>query len=75
MKFHIGFFKLSREMETPFNLGRSRPEANLRHNNPSLKYFGSASESESKEHMEPSPYLSAKIKKNVADGLFDIYLS
>lgn len=33
---------LIRMIETPFNLGWSRPEADLRQDNPSLKHFGSA---------------------------------
>ena len=50
MKFHILCFSLSgsRTIETPFNLDRSKPEANLRQKNTSLKHFGSAPECESK---------------------------
>ena len=69
MKFHIWLFEQA--IETPFNLGWSRPEADLRQGNPSLKHFGIAPGSES-EHMEPSRYLSVKKKYG---GLADIYIS
>jgi hypothetical protein len=46
--YKVSYFFLGRTIETLFNLVCSRPEADLRQDNPFLKHFGSAPESKSK---------------------------
>lgn len=73
IKFHIWF--LGRAIETLFNLGCSRPEADLRQNNPFLKHFGSAPGSIKIQIMNQSTrshLLLFLSRKNMADWLIFI---